>query len=195
MNHKNHSKPFSNIVYDLDNPKRRESFPPERLLDMLPIKRTDTILDVGAGTGYLTIPAANLVDGQVYALDINPKMLELIKTKTEKDTIENVHTIRGTIDNIPLADASIDIVLASIVLHEVQPLSNALQQIKQVLREDGYFVCVEFEEKEFSPNGPPRISSSDMEQALINAGFHITEKFSPNELLYIIIAKTPFKAT
>jgi hypothetical protein len=53
----------------LDGPERRQTFPAEELLLILPIHKTATVLDLIAGMGYLTIPAAQMVDGMVYALD------------------------------------------------------------------------------------------------------------------------------
>ncbi|MCJ7840731.1 class I SAM-dependent methyltransferase [Lederbergia sp. NSJ-179] len=132
-------------------------------------------MDLGAGTGYLAIPAAKMVEGLVFALDIDPSMLEIINAKAKEENVKNIQPIKGSIDHIPLSDDSIDIVLASLVLHEVKPLPKTLQQIKQVLKDDGHFVCVEFEKKGHSSDGSPRISSSMMEQEIINAGLRIKQ--------------------
>ena len=173
----------------LENPEKRGDIPPEKLFGMLPIKKTDNILDFGAGTGYLTIPAAKMVDGQVYALDLDSGMLEIINAKAHDAQLTNIQTIQGNTDTIPLPNESIDIVLASLVLHEVKPLAPTLQQINEVLKEDGYFVCVEIEAKEVTIVGPPRIPSPIMEEELLKAGFNITKKLSPSESIYIFIAQ------
>ena len=104
----------------------------------------------------------------------------------------NIQLVKGSIDNIPLPEDSIDIVLASLVLHEVDPLSKTLQEVNRVLKEDGYFLCLEFEKTESAIDGPPmniRIHSSIMEKELISAGFSIIQKSFPGDFLYIIIAK------
>lgn len=173
----------------LDNPENRGDIPPEQLFTMLPIKKIDNILDFGAGTGYITIPAAKMVDGQVYALDIDSGMLEIINAKAHDEQLTNIQTIQGNTDTIPLPNDSIDIVLASLVLHEVKPLTTTLQQINEVLKEGGYFVCVEIEAKEVSIDGPPRIPSQIMEEELLKAGFNITKKLSPSESIYVFIAQ------
>lgn len=90
-----------------------------------------------------------MVDGLVYALDIDPNMLEVTNSKAQDENIKNVQSIKGSIDDIPLSDDSIDIVLASLVLHEVKPLSKTLQQIKQVLKEDGYLYVLNLKRKKF----------------------------------------------
>ncbi|MBU3114005.1 class I SAM-dependent methyltransferase [Clostridium lacusfryxellense] len=183
---------LSRTVGYLDSPERIKAFPPKELLQMLPIKKTDNILDLGAGTGYLAITAAQMVDGLVYALDMNPKMLDIIESKAQDENITNIQLVKGSIDDIPLPDNSIDIVLASLVLHEVSPLSKTIKQIKRVLKEGGYFLCVEFEKTESVLDGPPmhiRIPSANMEEELINAGFSIIQKLFPSDLLYIFIVK------
>lgn len=173
----------------LENPEKRGDIPPDELFGMLPINKTDHILDFGAGSGYLTIPAAKRVDGQVYALDIDPQMLDIINAKAHDEQLTNIQTVQGNPDTIPLPNDSIDLTFASLVLHEVKPLPTILQQINDVLKEGGHFVCVEIEAKEVSIDGPPRIPSPIMEQELLNAGFSITQKLFPSENIYIIIAQ------
>lgn len=176
----------------LDGVERRKEFPPEEVLQMLAIKKTDNILDLGAGTGYLTIPAAQMVNGLVYALDMDEKMLEIIDCKAQDESITNIQLVKGSIDNIPLPDYLIDIALASLVLHEIKPLSTTLQQIKRVLKDGGQFMCLEYEKDESAIEGPPmqiRVPSSVMEQELENAGFNITQKIFLRKNIYIITAK------
>lgn len=191
-NFKKMQQQLSRTVEYLDSPERIKAFPPKELLQMLPIKKTDNILDLGAGTGYLAIAAAQMVNGLVYALDMNPNMLTIIESKAHDENITNIQLVKGNINDIALTDNSIDIVLASLVLHEVKPLSKTLQGIKRVLKKGGYFLCLEFEKKESAIDGPPmhiRIPSSVMEEELINAGFSIIQKLFPNDLLYIFIVK------
>ena len=176
----------------LENADRKNDFPAEDLLQLLPIKRSNNILDLGAGTGYLALPAAKQIDGMVYALDLDADILHYLDSKAKKEKLDNIKTIEGRFENIPLEDNTIDIVLASIALHEVNPLSDTLKQINRVLKERGYLLCVEFEQNEAS-NGP-RVHSTVMEQELLHEGFNIIEKIFPskrvaNEAIYIFIAQ------
>jgi ubiquinone/menaquinone biosynthesis C-methylase UbiE len=182
-------KRIKKIVEFLENPNKRGDIPPEQLLQLIPIKIDDNILDLGAGSGYITIPAAKYVKGVVYALDINSTMLEIIKSKAKQENIGNLVTLEASIDNIPLENSTIDISLASFVLHEVMELSIALEKINQVLKKNGHFVCIEFEKNEPYEEPHPRISSTTMEQEILKAGFHVIEKIFPTKGVYIIIAK------
>jgi len=83
-------------------------------------------------------------------------------------------------------------VLASLILHEIRPLSTTLQQIKRVLKDGGQFMCLEYEKDESNIQGPPmqiRIHSSVMEQELENAGLNVTQKIFLRKKIYIITAK------
>ncbi|MEN6348713.1 MAG: class I SAM-dependent methyltransferase [Syntrophomonas sp.] len=183
---------FTDKIAFLDGVQRRNIFPPEEILKMLSIKKSGSILDAGAGSGYLTIPAAKLVEGCVYALDMDTRMLEVINAKAKAENITNIQLLQGSIDNIPLPEGSVDLALASLILHEVRPLSKVFQQISHVLKQDGYFLCLEYEKKESILKGPPmnlRINSSEMEEELVNAGFSIVQKVFPIESIYIITAK------
>lgn len=173
----------------LDDPKRRGDLSPENLISLAAVKETDSILDFGAGTGYFTLPLAKKVTGAVYALDLDSSMLELIKSKALKENIFNIVPVLGGNTAFPLPDASIDLVFASLVLHEINPLEKTLNHIKNVLKEDGFLVCVEFESTEKSSHKAPRISSAEMEQSITEAGFRISKKIFPTESLYVLIAQ------
>jgi len=176
----------------LDMPERREIFSPEELLQLLPIKISDDILDLGAGTGYLTIPAAHAVDGLVHALDTNPMMLEAIACKADAESLNNIRLIEGSVKSIPLPDSSIDVALASLVLHEVKPLTEVLKQIGRVLKEGGSLLCFDYEAVECPIKAPPmnmRIPSSVMEQELLDSGFTIVKKLFPREYMYVFVAE------
>lgn len=176
----------------LENPERKVNFPAEKLLKLLSIKKSDRMLDLGAGTGYLTIPAAKQTEGTVYALDLDGGILNYLDSKAQKEGLTNVQTVEGSFTDIPLEDSTIDIALASLALHEVDPLADALNEVNRVLVTGGYLLCVELERKEASRG--PRVHSSVMEQELLHAGFSIKDKVFPsekfvNEDLYIIIAQ------
>ncbi|WP_373893319.1 class I SAM-dependent methyltransferase [Virgibacillus sp. CBA3643] len=86
--HHPHGKHKEKVSY-LESPERRKEFSPEQLLNMIPLKETDNILDLGAGTGYFSIPVAKRTTGNVYALDIDAAMLEIIKEKALKEQLTN----------------------------------------------------------------------------------------------------------
>ncbi|WP_342506072.1 methyltransferase domain-containing protein [Sporosarcina sp. FSL K6-2383] len=189
---KNNQDNLTRKINRLENAERKNNFPAEDVLKLISIKRADNILDLGAGTGYLTLPAAKQTDGVVYALDLDGDILNYLDSKAQLEKLTNVKTLEASFAHIPLEDNTTEIALASISLHEVNPLSDALKEINRVMTKNGTFLCVEFEKKEASSG--PRVHSSVMEQELRNAGFDIIEKIFPaikvaNEDLYMIIAQ------
>lgn len=175
----------------LDNPERRKVFPPEKILSLLQIKKDDVVLDLGAGPGYFTLPAASLTTGKVFALDVEPKMLEVLKQKTDQHSLDNVHLLKGTIEDIPMGNNQADRIIASLVLHEVDFLSGAIQEIHRVLKPGGRLLCLEWEKKsaEQGPSQRSRIHSDEMKKTLVDNGFHIVQFSSPTEQHYMIIAQ------
>jgi len=179
------------MMHILDSPERKRLMPVDKLLNMLSIRMDDTIVDLGAGTGYFSIPAARMTKGTVYAVDVEPKMLEVLKERAADQGLSNVRTTIGVIEEIPVEDGMADVVIASLVLHEVDPLSKGLQEIHRVLKTEGRLLCMDWEPKE-SPMGPPlevRIPSSDMEIALNKAGFTIAKRLHLAEFLYLFVAE------
>ncbi|KAB7671265.1 class I SAM-dependent methyltransferase [Bacillus sp. B1-b2] len=193
MNHHHHTKSktkeqLERIVAALDHPDRLRTTPPEELLQLLSLKKTDSILDIGAGTGYFTIPAAKMVDNKVYALDMDHHMLDIIKKKAAEHDITNIQVVESNLENLPLTDESIDVIIASLVLHEVPDLPQALNKLNQVLKSNGKFFCLEIEPQDETKK-VPRIASSYLEKELENLDFTLLQKKSIADNLYLIIAK------
>lgn len=179
------------MLAKLDNPERRKALPPEKLLSMLSIGPKNTVLDIGAGTGYLTIPAAHLTSGTVYALDVEPQMLSVLQEKVKNERLENVTFVEGIIEDIPLPNEAVQHVIASLVLHEVEPLAKGLQEIHRVLKPGGTCFCLEWEKKT-TEQGPPlqhRIASDAMEEQMKKEGFEVITRHFPTESHYILLVQ------
>ncbi|WP_431803545.1 class I SAM-dependent methyltransferase [Halobacillus andaensis] len=184
-----HMNKLTKKVEYLDSSKRRDQFSPESLFELLPIQKNDTILDIGAGTGFLTIPAAKVTNGIVYALDIDPTILQIAESKADQEGLENIQFLQGELRDASLTNYSLDIVLASLVLHEIKPLPETLQRINQVLKVNGYLACVELEEEETRDKNHPRINAAQMEKELNKAGFKVSKKVYPAASIYVLIAQ------
>ncbi len=102
--HHSHDKSSNGKVSYLESPERKREFSPEQLLNFIPLKETDSILDFGAGTGYFSIPVAKRTTGKVYALDIDAEMLEIIKEKALKEQLTNIVPVQESIEELSLPD-------------------------------------------------------------------------------------------
>lgn len=183
---------FKRKVNYLDRPERKEVLSPEAFIQAMPVDKADTILDLGAGTGFLTIPAAKLVDNTVFALDLDPQMLALIQQKAANENLTNVDVLEASMEEIPLETGTINIALASLVLHEVSSLSKVLNEVSRVVKAGGYFACLEFDTIGTELKGPPmeiQITANKLEQALADAGFEVVKNWNLSEGMYVTIAK------
>lgn len=175
----------------LDNPERYKLIPIEEILANLDVTKTDNVLDLGAGTGYFTFPVAEKTSGTVYALDIEQKMLEALNERNTRLKMDNIELVKGLIENIPMENNQVHRAIASMVLHEIEPLSKGLQEVKRVLKDDGQCILVEWEKVE-TESGPPlhhRIHSQEMKKAVEMEGFIVTDISFPSKAIYTMTFK------
>jgi tRNA A58 N-methylase Trm61 len=104
----------------LTRPERETEEQPDEALRLIGVAKGSTIADIGAGTGYITWRAAALAGpkGKVYAVDIQPRMLELLRQNMQQRGLTNVETVLGAVDDPKLPAASVDLVLMVDVYHE-----------------------------------------------------------------------------
>lgn len=187
MTHHNHHRSSEKRAY-LDGKERRAALPPDKVLELVKFGAPGRVLDLGAGTGYLTLPAAENTRGQVYAFDHDPKMLELIEMKADKASLTNISTVKGEMNQLPFADASMEVILASLVLHEAPSLDQVLKEVQRVLVPGGSLVIVELEDNPSSTHKAPRVSIQQMEEAVARAGLLTTGRFFPAPGFYTLTA-------
>ncbi|RYG41214.1 class I SAM-dependent methyltransferase, partial [bacterium] len=129
----------------LDRPERDAEEAPRRLLATLGLRPGMTIADVGAGSGYLTFPMARAVgkNGKVYAVDIQPEMLTIIRNRAKRAKIANVTTVLGTEDDPRLPAGSTDLMLLVDVYHELGRPYEMGRNMVRGLKRGGKLVLVE----------------------------------------------------
>ena len=173
----------------LDNEKRRKMLPPDEIIKHLQLESNDCVIDLGAGTGYFTIPIAKNVT-KVIAVDISDKMLDILKGKLLEENINNVDLIEHRIEKIPLQDNTVHKIIASLVMHEVNDLKQTLEEMKRVLKPNGKVLIIEWEKKE-TESGPPieeRLLSDEL-KLILEKYFANIELARPNNDQYILIGE------
>lgn len=130
----------------LDRPEREEEEAPSVLLQLLQLKPGMTVCDLGAGSGYLTFPMARMVapGGWVYAVDIQPEMLDIIRSRMKKYRITNIRPVLGTATDPKLPPGSQDLILLVDVYHEFEYPYEMTEAMVRALKPGGRIVFVEY---------------------------------------------------
>lgn len=99
----------------------------------------ETVLDLGSGGGLDVILSAKRVGatGKAYGVDFLPEMLELARTNAADAGVTNVEFLEGMIEDLPLADSSIDVVISNCVINLAPDKTPVFAEIARVLRPGG----------------------------------------------------------
>ena len=130
------STPYSGDLSIFETPGRDERLHINQVMDALAIAPGKTVADIGAGSGWFTVRAAQRVTntGTVYAVDINPDTIDYIKQRSKKEQLHNVKTIVNRPDDAELPPDSIDAVLLLKTYHEIANPVTLLRNLRGSLR-------------------------------------------------------------
>ena len=161
----------------LDNPERQKILPNDRVVELLQLGGSETVLDYGAGSGVLTAPVAReLPAGIVYAVDENPGMLRLLRERLERTYPYSIRPQLIENNRVDLANDCVDRVLAVNLLHEVIG-EEALSEMRRLLKPDGFLLVIDWRSDVRRDMGPPAEVSLTPEEGaemLREAGFDVT---------------------
>lgn len=131
-------------------------FEPARLLKVMGLGRhVENVVEFGCGYGTFTIPAARLVSGTVYAIDIDAECIRMTQQEAKRQGIKASKFIeRDFIENgTGLEDSSVDYAMLFNILHVEHPL-GLLQEARRVLKPDGRVGIVHWNYDPATPRGP-----------------------------------------
>jgi ubiquinone/menaquinone biosynthesis C-methylase UbiE len=130
----------------LERPEREYEEQPSKAIAALDIKPGQVVADVGAGSGYYTVRLAERVGptGQVFATDIQPEMLALLRARVTRARLDNVETVLSADADPRLPEGRFDLILMVDVYHELARPQAVLQKLRASLKPDGRLVLIEF---------------------------------------------------
>jgi ubiquinone/menaquinone biosynthesis C-methylase UbiE len=152
-------------------------------VDYALIKPGDSVLDVGCGTGEVTLLAKmRAKDGKVFGIDPAPEMITVARNKAARKRLEIDFRV-GVIESLPFPDASIDVVTSSLMMHHL-PESlkvRGLAEIYRVLKRGGRLLIADFMRPTgsilnhlfiaFTRHHGLKAGVEDLQEPLKNAGF------------------------
>ncbi len=141
-----------------------DSFEQFHLLPNLGDLKGKKILDIGAGTGRLSLRLAEK-GAEVTALDVSPEILKVLKKKNSKITI-----VVGDAENLPFPDNSFDIMIAAFLIVHLKEPKYFFAEASRVLKPAGIFALTNINQKR-----PPELKTKK-EKIIIESSYHRPEK-------------------
>ncbi len=181
----------SQYIKSLEDPGRDAWQQPEAVIDSLGIRPGDDVADLGAGSGYFTMRLAQAVGAtsNVYAVDVDPQMLEYIARRAEEEQLENIQTILAAPHDPKLGSASVDLIFICNTLHHISDRERYYSLLARALKPGGRLVNIDFQ-KRASPVGPSlemRIARKDAIKELEAAGFRLIKEFDFLKYQYFLV--------
>jgi arsenite methyltransferase len=138
------------ITINLYNPAEASEVPQEAVLASLgcgnptalaKLNPGEVVLDLGSGGGIDVLLSAKRVGptGKAYGLDMTDEMLELARQNQARSGITNAEFLKGEIENIPLPDSAVDVVISNCVINLSADKSAVLHEVFRVLKPGGRF--------------------------------------------------------
>lgn len=170
----------------LERPEREREEGTDLLIRNLPLQEDSVVADIGAGTGYFSLPvAARVPAGRVLAVDIQPEMLEILSARAAMTGVPNVEPVLGKIDDPQLPEASVDLIFIVDAYHEFSHPREMGEAMVSSLRPGGYLVLVEYRAED--PRVPikrlHKMSEAQAKREMIAIGldWERTENFLPQQ--------------
>jgi len=167
------------------------------MLKALQVKPGQTVCDMGCGNGFYTLQLARLVGpkGLVYAVDIQPEMLQMLVRNAAEARLANIRPVLSTPIDPRLPAGAIDMMLCVDVYHEFSHPEAMLGKIKESLADKGQLVLVEFRGEDPAVPIKPlhKMTKAQVRAELEPAGFVMVREFDrlPWQHLLFLGVKQP----
>jgi ubiquinone/menaquinone biosynthesis C-methylase UbiE len=129
----------------MERPGRETEELPNRVIRALELEPADVVADIGAGSGYFTFRISpNVPEGKVYAVDIDPEMLGILRARMAEVGLTNIETVRGTPMDPNLPPDAIDVALIVFSYPQFSHPREMMQHLYDALKPGGRAVLVEY---------------------------------------------------
>jgi len=161
----------------LDRPEREREERPDLAIEALALKAGAVVADFGAGSGYFTVRLARQVGpaGRVFAADIQPEMLSLLRARLARERLANVELVQSANTDPRLPARQFDLILMVDVYHELAEPQLIVGKLLASLKPTGRLVLLEYRKED--PTIPIRpehkMSVAEARLELEAAGFQL----------------------
>jgi len=145
-------------IHKLEDPERLNWLPPQDVIRLLDLTSAMSIADIGAGSGFFALPFARAIEpgGRLFAVDLQPEMLEFLRVKLRSaGSPRNLELVTGEATATNLDDASCDLVFLGNVWHELDDHARVLREMARILRSGGRVAILDWRTDVPNPPGPP----------------------------------------
>jgi precorrin-6B methylase 2 len=170
----------------LERPERIEEERPDEVVKNMKLRPADVVADVGAGTGYFAFRFARVVnEGKVFAVDVQPQMIQLLETRKRELNAANVVPVRSTETDVNLPENSVDVVFFADVYHEFSHPREMMESIVRALKPGGRVIQIEYRGED--PNVPIKrvhkmtVAQCRKEMAAVGLVWKETKNFLPQQ--------------
>jgi precorrin-6B methylase 2 len=155
-----------------DNPERDTWQMPDRVIAALALRPTDSVADIGAGTGYMAVRfARQLKGGTVLAVDIEPNMVRHMAQRARAAGIDNLRAVEGSATSPNLPEA-VDVIFLLNTYHHLDARPDYFKRLRTSLKSGGRVAIVDYRPE--SPAGAPkhmRLSAARITEEMKAAGY------------------------
>jgi ubiquinone/menaquinone biosynthesis C-methylase UbiE len=179
----------------LERPERVEEERPDQVVEQMNLKPSDVVADIGAGTGYFSFRISSVVSqGKVFAVDIQPEMLDVIEKRSKESNADNVIAVKSEETDAKLPNNSVDVTLLVDVYHELSFPREMMLSVVKALKPGGRVVQIEYRGED--PNVPIKrlhkmtVAQARKEMAVVGLVWKETKNFLPQQH-FIVYEKLP----
>jgi ubiquinone/menaquinone biosynthesis C-methylase UbiE len=157
-----------------DDPERDRWQMPARVIEALGLRADSAVADIGAGTGYFAMRLAKAVPkGTVYAVDVEPAMLEFLRKRAQTEHASNVVAVQAAASS-PNLPAPVDAILIVNTYHHLPARETYFSELKRSLKPGGRVAIVDY--RKDAPDGPPpefRFDAAQIIDEMQRAGYRL----------------------
>ncbi len=148
-----HKSSVEDLIKRFESPERDNYQQPEKVMQYLGNIEGQTIIDIGAGSGYFSVKLA-AKGAYVIAADVDDEFQAFLKDRIEKNDLKNIEPRKIPYDAPGLKEQEVDMVLIVNTYHHIENRSDYFSKVKTGTKPDGKLVIIDFFKSE-TPVGPP----------------------------------------